>query len=869
MAEVVSEPERQVLPTDIMPKSYELQIFANFEEFSFQGTSCINCEVKSETSKLVVHQKELLFSEAKVQQGDFEELVQIFTIDAKRQTCTLSLKQELKQGPMTVTFKFKGWINDRMNGFYRSKHTEENGDVAWIGTTQFEATEARSAFPCFDEPSLKATFDISIIYPEKYTCLSNMPEKPSVDGLKVDIPSGYTRSSFITTPVMSTYLLAWCIGKFDMIEQKTSDQSTLCRVFTTPGKIEEGRFALESGVKAVEFYEQYFGIPYPLPKLDQIGIPDFDAGAMENWGLVTYRLSMFLASEETSTSTKTVALTTVTHELAHMWFGNLVSPEWWSQLWLKEGFACYLQYLCAEALHPEWNFWKRFVEDEMVYALRVDSMTNSHPIEVPVKNSDEIDEIFDGISYSKGACVIRMIVNYLGEEQVKKGLNKYLTDFSYKNATTNDLWKYLSSEDTDVKDIMDEWTKCQGFPYLKISRESATEFVIEQHRFLSAGPADDEDDQTIWTVPVEIRAEGREDTIRLLITQRFQKVTIDGLSEDAWVKFNTDYTGFYVCQYDEQMTSLLSKNLQSLSTLDRFSLVKDYSMLMKAGFISTTDVLELISGFKEERDYSVWEVIDSALGDIKHMLQGHENAKEHFNAFVIELFNPLYDWLGWDVKKKDSYETKLLRSLSIRSLGMSKYGAVVEKGQELFRTFLQSETTIHPDLRNAVFSIGVRFGSADDFESMFNFYKKSEVEDDKERILRRLGSFQDVSLIKRALEISLSDDVRLQDFGMVVSSCGRNEMGGDLTLQTFVKEKWDMLFKKTSGGHSMSWVIHSVGNLLGMDKAQDIEDFFKSGEHKRGSADRAIKQVCEKIRTNTACRDRNLEGITIWLENRV
>lgn len=441
----MSKDSRLVLPSSLKPINYDIVLTPDYKTFKFKGTCTIYCNVLQATGSVTVNQEQLNFESVIVHQGESEIGYEDINVDEKMKRVSVELKEVLEPGKVKIEFIFSGVLNDMLKGFYRSR--TEGG---WILTTQFEATSARMAFPCFDEPSLKAEFDITIICPKEYIALSCMPEiclneKEQTE----DCPEGFIRHKFQRTPIMSTYLLAWCIGNFEKISkkivssklQKNRKHPIDVNVYTVVGKVEEGRYALDVAVKSLEFYESYFGIPYPLPKLDMIGIPDFDAGAMENWGLVTYRTSMFLCGPESSTATRESICTTVTHELAHMWFGNLVSPEWWSQLWLKEGFACYCQYLCGDAVEPDMNMWKRFVEDDFVYALNVDGLKTSHPIEVPVNDPHEIDEIFDGISYSKGASVIRMIISFLGEKHVKTCLEKYLKHFSYSNAVTNDLCK--------------------------------------------------------------------------------------------------------------------------------------------------------------------------------------------------------------------------------------------------------------------------------------------------------------------------------------------------------------------------------------------------------------------------------------------
>eukprot|EP01094_Clydonella_sp_ATCC50884_P017334 TRINITY_DN2999_c0_g1_i1.p1 TRINITY_DN2999_c0_g1~~TRINITY_DN2999_c0_g1_i1.p1 ORF type:complete len:463 (-),score=132.41 TRINITY_DN2999_c0_g1_i1:21-1409(-) len=407
---------------------------------------------------------------------------------------------------------FEGVLNDQMAGFYRSRYSVE-GEERFMAVTQFEPTDARRAFPCWDEPSLKATFSVSLTVPTNRTALGNMPaEEEQVNGDLKTIRFG-------RTPIMSTYLVAFLVGEFDVVEDVTKE-GVVMKVYTPLGKADQGKFALEVGKNTLSFYTDYFAIPYPLPCLAMVAISDFSAGAMENWGLVTYRETALLIDSATSgVSNKQRVAYVVAHELAHQWFGNLVTMEWWKELWLNEGFATWVGNLAVDHLFPAWDIWTKFSSDYFARAQQLDSLRSSHPIEVEVYSSDEINEIFDAISYCKGAAIIRMIASVLGLDAFKKGLQIYLKRHQYGNAVTDDLWQALQeSSGVDVKSLMDVWTKHTGYPVLHAALSSATTLHVRQHRFLSSGEGEGgEDDKTIWRCSVPALAPSQQSVCSLLL----------------------------------------------------------------------------------------------------------------------------------------------------------------------------------------------------------------------------------------------------------------------------------------------------------------------------------------------------------------
>ncbi|KAK5280490.1 hypothetical protein LTR40_006276 [Exophiala xenobiotica] len=452
--------DRDILPDIIKPVNYDLSLF-NLEfggTWSYDGLLKIASKVKQATNELVINTNELDIKGAEVLGQDGGAAVTSMadvSYDKVNERATIKFSGDIPAGDAVIAIKYQGTMNSAMAGFYRSKYkpaatpssgTPTDGEFHYMFSTQFEACDARRAFPCFDEPNLKASFEFAIEIPENLTAISNMPEKAVSKGSK----DGLKKVSFEKTPAMSTYLAAWAVGDFEYVEdftaRKYNGKNIPVRVYTTRGLKEQGRFALEHAHKTLDYFSDVFGIEYPLPKSDLLAVHEFAMGAMENWGLVTYRTTAVLFDEEKSDARfKNRVAYVVAHELAHQWFGNLVTMDWWNELWLNEGFATWVGWLAVDHLHPEWDVWSQFVAEAVQTALELDSLRASHPIEVPVRNALEVDQIFDHISYLKGSSVIRMLSNHLGQEVFLKGVGDYLKVHAYGNARTNDLWAALSA----------------------------------------------------------------------------------------------------------------------------------------------------------------------------------------------------------------------------------------------------------------------------------------------------------------------------------------------------------------------------------------------------------------------------------------
>src|SRR3989344_1620115 len=584
------------LPEHVIPKRYSITLFPNLQEFTFSGEEEITLELREPAKEIILHAAELEITSAEIISDKKKLKAAKITYDEKAETATISFDNIITKGESKLKLTFAGILNDKMRGFYRSKYKHEGKDQH-MAVTQFESTDARRAFPSFDEPAKKAIFDVRLIIPGDHVAISN-----TIESEIAEHSPGYKIVTFEPTPKMSTYLLALIVGKFEHIEVKTK-AGVKVRVFTTFGKKHQAKFALNTAKKCLEFYEDYFGIPYPLPSLDLIAIPDFASGAMENWGAVTYRETALLVDEElSSTVNKQWVALVIAHELAHMWFGNLVTMEWWTHLWLNEGFASYIEYLAVDKIFPEWHIWTQFAYMDHAKALELDGLKNTHPIEVKVHHPSEISEIFDAVSYQKGSSIIRMLAGYLGEDVFRDGLRHYLKKHQYANATTEDLWRAFEHvSGKPVRQIMKNWTAKPGYPLVRIS-ETRRGLAISQRRFLST-PNKPEAlrDNTIWQVPIKYQRESTKKVERFLLKDKSARFPVR-LKPHEWVSLNAGAEGVYRVDYPARMLAELREAVEknSLSARERLSILSDAFALAEAGELATPEAMALALSYRKE-----------------------------------------------------------------------------------------------------------------------------------------------------------------------------------------------------------------------------------------------------------------------------
>ncbi|XP_063226837.1 puromycin-sensitive aminopeptidase isoform X2 [Bacillus rossius redtenbacheri] len=851
------------LPKNVVPKHYDLVLKPDLKTFVFEGKETIKVQVKTSTNKIVLNALDLNINNVEYVNPE-GKLLKPSTIDLSipDETLTLTFAETLAPGDGTLAMDFTGELNDKMKGFYRSKYVSPSGEERFAGVTQFEPTDARRCFPCWDEPAIKATFDIALTVPKSKVALSNMPAVS-------ELSDGDVRTvKFDTTPVMSTYLVAVVVGEYDCVEDRSED-GVLVKVYTPVGKREQGRFALEVATKVLPYYKDYFQIAYPLPKIDLIAIADFSAGAMENWGLVTYRETCLLVDpENTSAVRKQWIALVVGHEIAHQWFGNLVTMEWWTHLWLNEGYASFVEFLCVAHLFPEYDIWTQFVTDTYIRALELDCLKNSHPIEVPVGHPSEIDEIFDDISYNKGASVIRMLHKYIGDKDFRKGMNLYLTRHQYRNTFTEDLWAALEeASQKPVGAVMSTWTKQMGFPVVKVSsRQDGADrrLTIVQEKFCADGKADGK--EQLWMVPVTFSTSRDPEAVvhQTVLDVRSADVCLSDVAASDWVKVNPGTVGYYRTQYPPDMLAQFVPAIadRSLPPLDRLGLLDDLFAMVQAGHTPTVEALKLMQAFAGETNYTVWSSISNCLSKIS-LLLSHTDFDDLFKVYGRRLVANVGRRLGWDPSEKESHLDTLLRALTIDRLCVFEDEAMITEAHRRFSAHLSGKMLLPADLRFAVYKAVLAKGNEDTYTTMLRLYREADLHEEKDRISRALGAIKDVSLLKKVLQFAMSDEVRSQDTVFVIISVAMSKLGRRLAWE-FVKEHWEELMNRYQGGFLLARLVkYSTENFASEERAREVEEFFE--EHRSPGAERTVQQSCETIRLNAAWLERDRDTIRAYL----
>ena len=855
-----------LLPTNVKPIGYDITLEPDFSTFTFKGMETIRVDVLSPTSSITLNSIEIAIQSCAITPSAGSELAaQNISFDEDSESATFEFGAELPAGEATLAIEFTGELNDKLRGFYRSTYTDINGNERNMATTQLEATDARRAFPCWDEPALKATFTLTLVVPSEMTAVSNMPVVS-----EKEVRPGVKSVRYGETPIMSTYLLAFIVGDLSYIEE-VGDNGTLMRVFTTRGREEQGRFALETSIRLLKYFNDYFGIPYPLPKLDHFAIPDFAAGAMENWGAITYRETALLVDpENTSVGTRQIVAAIIAHEMAHMWFGDLVTMAWWNDLWLNESFASWMGDKATDNLFPDWEVWTQFVSSDTNRALSLDGLRNSHPIEQEVSNPAQIGELFDAISYSKGGSILRMLESFLGEETFRQGLNKYLTTHQYANAERTDLWNALADvSGQPVAEIMDSWVLQTGYPMLDVGIERSNGNInlhMMQRRFTyDAILEDSAADETLWKAPIGVyTAEGGDSATRLMDTKLLAwDVADSGAEDDAWTKLNPEQTGFYRVRYSSSDLQKLVEPIRSksLTPIDRLGIQNDAFALSRAGIIPATDFLTIAEAYREEDNAPVCADLSSNLGGLDNLLSD-EAYYGNFQAFSRSIFQQVAEIVGWDAKPDETNMDALLRSTVLNHVGGNDDENALREAAARFAAYADDPSGVSPDIRGIVFRLAAKRGGRSEYEAMWQLRADTPLQEEKVRFLLGLTSFEDRALLEETLNRSLGDEVRVHDTVSVITLVAGNTQGRDLAWQ-FLKDNWPELDRRYGeGGFAIMRLVGIASAFTTLEMHDDVERFFT--DNPAPGAARTISQSLERIRLSAAWLDRNRDELAGW-----
>jgi len=770
-------------------KNYDLYLDLDFKNLKFEGRVLIEFESEGDIT-LDSLNLNILNVKAGNKQLQFEQHDENLII---------------KTGPFkgTLEITYSGLIQDLLVGIYRAPY--EN---TYVITTQFEAAHARRMLPCLDHPSYKAEFKLTVKIDKDLDVISNMPvESVKVEGDKKVV-------TFQKTPRMSTYLLYLGIGKFEEVRDKLGNIDVI--VATTPGKVNKGKFALEVAKRSIEFYQSHFGIPYMLPKIHLIAVPEFAVGAMENWGAITFREIALLADESSSFKTKKIVAKVIAHELAHQWFGDLVTMKWWDELWLNESFATFMGYKTLDSIYPQWKVWQDFLNDETSDAMARDSLRSTHPIEATIKTPSEIEQIFDAISYGKGASILRMIEAYMGANEFRNGIMNYLTQYKFSNATGKDLWNSLEkASGKPIRMIMSKWIGKLGYPVITAMVKKG-KLMLKQEKFLLSGDSE----KDVWPIPFTLKLNGESKT--LLLDKEEEAIDIKVVES---LKLNIDQTGFYRVYYKDLQDKVWKSKL---SAFDRWGIVSDALAFLIARKMSFSEYLNTIEKYYNEQDYLPALEVSNQLAFLYLIIPS--KIAEISKKFHKSQLNIL--------QVKTDENSSMLQGIMAGRLAMVDESYAKELGSN-FKDYGK----VRPDMKDAV---AIAYARAyNDFEGIVKNYREFSSDEERIRMLSSLMSFKDKSLVALSLGLALSGEVKRQDVRTLILAAAGNPDARDIAW-FWIKVNIGLLRKLYEGTGTLSRVLLATIPILGIGRVKEVEKFFE--ENRIPEAGKGIEAGLEKLK---------------------
>jgi puromycin-sensitive aminopeptidase len=845
------------LPRHVVPIRYDLRLEPDLTAARFAGQETITLTIHHSTSEIVLNAIELDITSAQiaVDSGSSEQAT--IALDAALERCHLTFATPLSPGTCRLTMTFSGTLNDKLRGFYRSTYKDERGATHSMAATQFEATDARRAFPCWDEPDFKAVFATTLVIDPTLTAVSNttIASETLAGGKKI--------VRFADSIKMSTYLVAFIVGRIEPTEPVMIGKTPL-RLWAVPGKGHLARFGQDIAAASLTFFESYYGIPYPGDKLDLLAIPDFASGAMENLGAITYRETALLVDRQSATHGELERVAdVVAHENAHMWFGDLVTMSWWNGLWLNEAFATFMEMLAVDAWKPEWKRWDSFGVSRAA-AFSVDGLHSTRPIEYPVQAPKDADAMFDVLTYEKGASVLRMLEQHIGSTVFRDGVRDYLRAHAYGNADTKDLWVSLGKiAKQPVPELMDGWIFQPGFPLVTANVSPSSELTITQQRFsyLSKTQSGSSQDQR-WQIPLQMRitAGGKTSTSRLLLTEKNTKVPLPHNWES--ILLNEEGHGFYRVRYaPELLDRILNAGIDRLAVTERFNLINDAWATTVAGLMPLTDYLDLTGRFIAERDKNVWAVLLDSFSFLNRIITVAD--RPALEAFVRGRVGPAVADLGWAPRNGESELTKQLRGELIGAQGkLGNDPAIQRRAAELYRTYCDDATAVDPNVVPSLVATLAHTGDATRYDEFNERLRTAATPQEERRYLFSLAAFQPTALLERTLARTISGEIRTQDAPFLVSAILGNVYGRELAW-AFVKANWekmDHMFPKQGLRRMCGGII----SLATPELERDVRDFFATRKIDLGG--KTLEQYLEQLRIGVNMRERNGIGLRQYLQ---
>jgi aminopeptidase N len=840
----------QRLPPGAVPEHYELTVEPNLADATFAGTLTITARVTRPTTTIVLNAAEISFGKVTVTVAGRSQDATV-TADADREQVTFTVANALPAGAVTIHITYRGILNDQLRGLYLSKANNRRYAV-----TQLEATDARRMFPSFDEPALKATFALSAIIDVGDHAISNgavISDQPGPT-------SGKHTVRFDTSPKMSTYLVALAVGDFECIEGAAD--GTPIRVCSTPDKKGLLGFALESAQQVLRYYNRYYAVKYPFKKLDVVAVPDFAAGAMENAGAIFYRESYLLADpKNASTSVKKTVAVVLAHEMAHQWFGDLVTMQWWDDIWLNEGFANWMESKPIEAWKPDWDIALGDVQSNQS-AMGVDALRSTRSIRSKASTPAEINELFDGIAYEKGAAVIRMVEQWLGEEAFRKGVNAYIEKFKYGNARAEDFWSTVAhTADKPVDLVMKSFVDQPGVPIVNVRVNcsgNTGSVVVTQERYVrdAGAPVDPQ----VWSIPVCIRTPSGKTTCTV-VSNTTATIPVD--SCPAWVLPNAGARGYYRMGFSPEMLRALAPHVETLAATERIALLDDEWAFVRAGRHDVGSFLDLASGFTAERNPAVLGTLAQTLASIDHALTT-DATRPAFRAWVAHLLTPALQDFGWTPRAGESDDVPSARATVIGTLGrVARDAQVLTQARELAAQELAKPGSLEPELVGVIIDLAALAGDRALYDAYLERSRAATDPEEKYRYLYALTSFNDPALVRRTLELVLSPEVRNQDAKIFIGS-----MLGNLDTQHLAWEllqaRWDDVQKKTGEFVGNTVIVGGLSAFCDARTLGEVKEFFST--HKVPDAERTLQQSMERIGSCAALATAQSGKLADWLK---
>ena len=836
------------LPTGVAPRHYAIELEPDLEAATFAGSVAIDIVLTEPAGSIMLNAAELSVARARLctPQDETEELD--FALDAESERLTLSRRHgtgEFAPGPARLDISFTGVLNDQLHGFYRSSYTDDAGDTHTIATTQFESTDARRAFPCFDEPALKATFATTLVVDEGLLAVSNTAETG-----REPLADGRVRVSFAPTMVMSTYLVAFVVGPMEATGAIDCGGVPV-RVIHRPGRGDQTGFALDVAAHALAWYSDYYGLPYPSDKLDLVAIPDFAFGAMENLGCVTFR-EVLLLVDETAASQPDLQMVAdvINHELAHMWFGDLVTMAWWEGIWLNEAFATFMETACTDAYRPDWKVWSTFCRSR-ASALSTDALGNTRAVEYPVHSPAEAEDMFDVITYEKGAALVRMLEQYLDAEAFRAGVRLYLRRHAHANTVTADLWDALAdASGQPVRQIMEGWILQGGYPAVSATATEHGLEVAQRHFTLDPGQADERS----WVVPLRLRVrqpEGDGHELRLLLDQTRRTLTV---AATEVVTLNSRASGFYRDEVGAEVLAAVSAaGPGDRNAEERHGLIDDAWAATLAGSLDSPAFLDLVlTGFTGERDLTVWQAIAGALGHLRRLLDG--DAAQRFGELVAASSDPAATDIGIDPAPEGGEDD---RTGELRATLVRLRGATADRPATIEACRQRLD---HPDptLAAAALAVVAAHGDAADFARIRRRFENASDPQTEQRHLAALADFPDAELVRSILEGTLDGSVRTQDGPYLIRRALANRRCGP-DAWDFLAEHWDRLLAIFPTNYSLARMLEGVTALDQAELAARVRDFMAAHPLPQGT--KQVAQHLERLDINVALRARESDRL--------